>query len=802
MGKKEPKTIFRLRGKSRRIIPADRSVSRKNFLFIIPLIFFCSGASALIYETVWLRMLSRIMGVTVYATSTLLATFMGGLALGSFVFGKFIDRRKDQLKIYAIMELAIGLTAMLVPLILSWSFPIYRFVYDISGESFFFITLSRALVISLTLLIPTTIMGGTLPVLMSWLVKRKGSRFGESFSLLYGLNTAGAVVGVLLSGFVTIGMWGESLTILLGVGINIIIALISYGLYQTEKIQESQPEPSLTPSLDLPQNISPYSITVRRVVLLVFVFSGFTSLAYEVIWTRQLILFLSTSIYAFAAMLAVYLLGIAFGSWSIQKFADRLSQPLVLFGVLEVLVGFISILNLYLFPLFDSPTAASLFGRPRVLLATFMIIFPVTFLFGMIFPVAGVCYARDTAHTGSSVGVLYSANTLGTILGSLAAGFLLIPLWGSSHAVLLLGSLNVVLGFFLLGLETKGNRLLKHSYVVLLPVLLILIFRVMEQNPFLNTIENRIKLFASKTKNPGRYEIYYSQEGLEGTVTAFSIDKNKRLWINGVGMTSLCTETKLMAHLPLMFVESPKNMLVVCFGMGTTLRSAALYPTLRVSTVELVPETYKTFQYYHDDAQQVLQKPNVRPYVNDGRNFLLLSDQTYDVITIDPAPPIWSAGTVNLYTREFFQVCKERLTPKGVMCLWFPGNTTEDEVKSLLKTFHAVFPETQVFGGPRAWGFYFIGHNGSPSPPLFRKNMEEAFKNPEIVADLAEYDQKVVSPRQLHRLLLWDTEKVRQISAEGIMVTDDFPYTEFFLWRYFSKGVRFWQPHGPVSEQP
>lgn len=760
---------------------------------IICFIFFASGISGLIYEVVWLRMLSRIMGVTIYATSTVVAAFMAGLALGSFLFGWFIDRREDPLRVYATLEFLIGATALLVPVIFSISLPIYRYVYAISGENQLLITALRTLVCFLALLLPTTMMGGTLPILTSWLVRR-GILFGRSFSLLYGINTFGAVFGVIISGFISLEMLGEYRTILLGVFLNFLVAIIAYAIYKKDiQIEE---HPVFEYRNEEKRKISPYPDTVRKVVLAAFVMSGFTSLAYEVIWTRQLILFLRTSIYAFSSMLVVFLAGIALGSLFMRNMVDKFVRPIIIFGVLELAIGFLSIVNLYLFPVFGDMISGGL----AVLAATVTIVFPLTFLFGMIFPTASVCYAKDISGAGSSVGWLYSANTIGSILGALLAGFWLIPAWGSTNAVVLLALLNVGLGLLLLWMESGSSIRTKIYYLAAIPILLLLIFQVKEKDPFMSTIELRIKKFkefiCKDKKGDCPYEIVFNKEGIEGTVTAFSINNRKGLWINGIGMTSLCTETKLMTHLPIMYTtKPPKEMLIICFGMGTVLKSAILYDNLNITTVELVPEEYGLFGYYHKNGPEILKRKNVHALVNDGRNYILLSPKKYDVITVDPAPPIYSAGTVNLYTREFFQLCRERLTPEGVMCLWFPGGQKEDDVKSLLRTFYSVFPHTRVYIGPNKWGFYFIGTMKQISESEVRHNMEKAFANTAIIKDLEEYNKSCVTSQQLFQMFLWDNNDVERVCRDGFLITDDSPYTEFFLLRQLrNKGQPEYQP--------
>lgn len=612
-------------------------------------LFFGTGISGLIYEVVWLRMLSRITGVTLYATATVLTAFMAGLALGSFVLGRVVDKREDNLRLYAVLELLAACTALLVPVLFAASVPIYQYVYEATGGNAVAVAVVRGLLTFLTLLIPTTMMGGTLPVLTACLVKRD-CLFGKNFSLLYGINTLGAVMGVLLSGFVTIGAVGEIATLGLGATINLFVATTAYLIYRVDR--RSAPADRAVqagPNLAGSRPISPYSDRVRTVVLVVFAISGLTALAYEVIWTRQLILFLYTSIYAFSAMLAVFLSGIALGSMSMSGRLDRLKRPLVFFAFLELIVGLLSVANLYLFSPLDSSALRNfapqgplgLLGLLLPLLSTVVLVFPITFVFGMIFPVAGLCFAKEIGRTGSSVGSLYGANTIGGVLGSLLAGFLLVPAMGSTNTVILLACLNVVLGLIVLRLASGTPLVWKSACFVLVLGFLAMVAGAMGKDPFLSTIEKRVFSGAANEPSSVKTEIYLNKEGLEGTVTAFTAHGRKQLWINGVGMTTLSTETKLMAHLPLAFAAHAKEMLVICFGMGTTVRSAALYPDLNITAVDLVPETFEAFSYYHADAEKIKKNARVRLVRNDGRNTLLLSSKKYDVITVDPAPPLW-----------------------------------------------------------------------------------------------------------------------------------------------------------------
>jgi spermidine synthase len=752
-------------------IKTNRKAVLKNAVFVL---FFASGISGLIYEVVWLRILSRIIGVTAYATAVTLAAFMAGLALGSFIFGRLIDKRNDQLRIFALLQLWVAVVAVVTPIALTGSVGVYKYISEISHHNAAAISITRVIVSFFTLLVPTMLMGGTLPVLTSYLV-RQGGLFGKNFSLLYGLNTLGGVCGVVLSGFVTIGAIGEWNTMFTGVSINLVVGSVAFVLHRSRLRFTEQADATREVAIEASGNrISVYPDTVRRMVLVAILISGFTALAYEVIWTRQLILFLRTSIYAFSGMLAVFLAGVALGSMFMNRFVDRLKTPLVIFGVLELVVGALSIFNLYLFGPLDSTELTRLLS-PAVL------VLPLTFLFGAIFPIASLCYAKSTDVTGTSVGMLYAFNAVGNVAGSLFAGFLFISLLGSSKTVIMLGLVNIALGLVLLWFEPNISSGYKLRILLIVPLVVWFALRFKGTDPFLATIERRI------AQNANQYEIYHNQETVEGTVSSFVRNGTKYLCINGCGQTTLCTETKLMAHLPIMLADKPKKMLVICFGMGTTARSACIYDNLNITCVELVPEVYKCFRYYHSDAQKVVSRPNIRFVANDGRNFLLLSPDKYDVIIVDPSPPIYSAGTVNLYTREFFTLCKEHLTPGGVMCLWFPGGDRQDNLY-IHKTFYSVFHNMTAWKGPHDWGFYLLGTLAQTN--VNRSKIERAFTNPRLIEDLSEYDNVCATSSQLLNLfMLRDGDDMDGITKTASIITDNYPYTEFPLWRYlFRRG--------------
>jgi len=745
---------------------------------LLYLVFFISGMSALIYETVWLRILIRVLGCTVYATSTVLGAFMAGLALGSYLLGRYADRARRLLRVYALLELGIGLTALAIPFVFSSLVPVYRWFYSFMSPAA--LSVARASLVFICLVVPASLMGGTLPVLIGFLARER-SRFAHRVGSLYGVNTLGAVLGVVGAGFIFIGRLGELNTMLIAVGGNVCAAAVAF--YLDSKTAPAAAALAVEHQMEMPEpapskEISPYSSRVRRVVIAVFAVSGFVALAYEVVWMRVLQLFLQTSIYAFSVMLAVYLTGVALGSLWGRRFVDRLKDPIFLFAALEILIAALAVVGLALLAPMDSETFRLMFGLSGRLLAAVVVVLPITLCLGILFPTVSRCFTKSEGRVGESIGQLYAFNTIGCIVGSLICGFLLIPLLGTSATVLALAGVNVLLGLVLFLTDLRRLRRALAPVVIAGGLAVTILGYTTVRDPFFQIVRNRVR---AEMGDDG--VIYLHRENAAATITAFgskTYSLKKRLWLNGQGMTVLVTEAKLMAHLPILLCDDPKDVLVVCFGMGTTLRSAVAHEGVAVDTVELVPATYDAFGIYHPDGPEILKNPRVHQYVDDGRNFLLMRDKKYDVITIDPAPPIYSAGTVNLYSREFIALCRDRLNAGGVLCLWVPPAPLS-EVHMIVSTFQSVFPHASMWRGTKYAGFYLIGTDQPLRIPMGR--FRDAFDNKRVRADILEWNDAVASADALAGLLTLNESELAEFVRGVPVITDDHPYTEFPFWR-------------------
>lgn len=740
--------------------------------------FFLSGMSGLVYQIVWVRMLTRYLGSTTSATATVLCVFMGGLALGAFLGGKVVDRIRAHLFGYVILELGIALIALLssftVIVVLGG---MYVDFYHYFGDSYFFLTAARVIFSMLCLLPPTVLMGATFPLLVAF-VTHQSIYFQKGLGSLYSVNTFGAVLGVITAGFFLIGKIGESSSLLTAALLNFIAAAVAYRLHVQWKTLEarSQDTPRAIQTATLPDA---YPKRIRIWSKITIFISGFTALAYEILWARFLALPLRTSIYAFSFMLGLFLIGIALGSWLSTKSAVCRDRPVATFAILEIIIGFMAASGMFVYSVSGKITNGFVTDFYLGVLTCAVMVLPVAVAFGYQFPVAVRCCISDTTAPGKETGWAYSANTIGSILGSVAAGFVLIPFIGTAKTMVLLGFLNILLGVVLLWISPAEERG-KQPYVAMLLTTVFAVMVVMTGNPYKTVMRERVSFFFGSAA-----EIFAFFEGIAGTTVPAGLrqDKfNRHLYINGTGMTGLASETKLMAHLPMALVSDPKRMLVICFGMGTTVRSASRFPAgqIHIDAVDIVPRVFDCFGYFHDDAEKIKKLPYVDLYAEDGRNFLLVRQKPYDVITIDPAPPIYSAGTVNLYTREFLELCKARVTENGSVCLWLPPGPLS-ELFMIMKTFVNVFPGASLWGGLDFPGFYLIG--GHRSFGQTDDSIGRLVKQLSAIPDLWEWDERYKDADALRRLYLLGPDELVDLLKEFPQVTDDRPYTEFPLWR-------------------
>ncbi|MBI4833083.1 MAG: fused MFS/spermidine synthase, partial [Candidatus Lindowbacteria bacterium] len=656
-------------------------------------------------------------------------------------------------------------------------------IYNQTGASNYVMSLIRFLFSAGILIVPTTLMGATLPVLSRFLV-RTTDKTGSKIGSLYAINTLGAVTGCALAGFLLLGWIGITASERLAAAFNFAIGIVALELHRRFGYTPPELENEQTPEEEGAQGRN-YSQGTIRFVLLIFCVSGMAALAYEVLWSRMLVFLLGSSIYSFSMILTTYLFGLTAGSMAFAKKADRMGRPLLVFGWLEILIGLTALCGLVLFRRLPF-TSYSLQVNPlsyltKNLLGTLVVVLPPTFLMGAIFPVAVKVYARRLGAIGRQTGTIYAVNTVGAIIGSFLAGFVMIPLAGSKNSMLLLVLISLACGLSLLFLAMKNENAAGLNWLAA-ALIILPIMGFPSGNELMQELS--VKLLEDRTDRDWKV-IDFNEDATAAVAVAEDYTGTRLLTVNGISMTYLHMDTQLMAHLPLALVRGPRNVLVICFGMGTTFVSARS-AGMDVDFVELCPYVVEAFKYYQEDPS-LLTKPGARKIIEDGRNYLLLSDRTYDVITIDPPPPPYSAGTVNLYTKEFYELCRKRLTPEGIVCQWIPMySTTEGQYKMLLRTFMEAFPHTSVWGSINGMGTYLVG---TPNEMLIeREGFDAYFDRPLIKENLSLYVNEPLSGPRARSLLLLNEEPARAYAADAPVMSDDLPLIEFPLFRKDRKG--------------
>jgi spermidine synthase len=688
-------------------------------LAVVLLLFLVSGATSLVYEVLWLRSLILIFGSTQFATSTVLSTFMGGLALGAFLAGRWMGSRASHpLRIYGLLEIGIGLYALLVPLLFSALTPVYRILWEAgASESFVLLSLAKFVGIGLVLLPPTVLMGASLPVLARE-VADDPERIGGKVGRLYAINTFGAVVGVFVAGFVAIPGLGTLRTLYITAAVNVIVGVIALSF--ARPVRQA---PGTTASASATSaGAASRSPAVVRTALLVFALSGFGALVLEVAWTRVLTLVMGSSVYAFSLMLLAFLIGLASGSAFFAGLLRRRPRldPGLLLALLLGGAGTMAFATTFLFGLLPHVFGKIFFTfypgpNGWLLIQLFFglaIMFPATFALGGIFPAMLQIHARSLDRVSGSVGTVYAANTVGTIVGAAVAGFLLIPRLGVQPTVIAIAALELALGIVVIVAVFDGRSRIRAAVAV--PMIVVALsmvvarpewdVRLMNSGVYMNLWDRDLDsgwdefLDAVQVNN----EVVYAAEGL--TASVFVADQpeydNRYLAVNGKVEASTTTDlqTQLMcAHLPLLFHDDPSDVLVIGLASGITVGAVATHPVDAIRVVEVEKAMIPAARLFEDYNDRVLDDPRLELSINDARNELEFSPRTYDVIISEPSNP-WMTVAANLFTEDFFRMARTRVRPGGIFSQWIQNYyLAADDLESIIAAFRSSFPNVMIF---------------------------------------------------------------------------------------------------------
>ena len=662
-----------------------------------------SGVSSLTYQVVWVRLLGLSLGSTSASISTVLAAFFLGLALGSYLAEKLTRNHRDDLRVYIALELLIGCCGLvLLPVLLQ--LPYWMAALPVLGAVLWF----KFLVTVLLLLLPTICMGATFPVMAALLIRRHGE-IGLRTGQLYSLNTMGAVMGAVFAGFVFIPNWGLDGAVYIAAAINFLIVLLALALNKPLRL----PPVQTAAAVALPEQYSSedsgsiaHGSALRTPALLVLFSTGLVAIATEVGWTKYLSIFTGTTIYGFAAILAVFLTGIAIGSWLIRRHLDHLPQPALWMAVGLLALGLSLLvaraLLSFLPPVFEAlnhfPVATWLVHATKYFIVLCMLIIP-TVLLGALFPLNIKLYCGTLSAVRARIGKAYAVNTLAGIVGALSAGFWIIPQYGTDTLLSVTALLVLTLPLlFVRHIQGNGARAAVVSLCLSVSYANWLIPHIRYEE-LIASVQYQYDVQA---RNGDRPEVLFVKEGKTGVISLASYDGEKvNLQNNGLNESFFNKAHLEQGPLPEYFLglvpyflhPHPKSAFVVGFGGGFTTQALTLTEGLeRIDVVELEPAIIEANRFIGGGSIPALEDKRMHLSFNDARNSLLLKQERYDIIAAQPSHP-WLARASTVFTEEFFQLVHSRLNDDGIYAQWLNlFNMDVTTLRAILKAFYQVFP--------------------------------------------------------------------------------------------------------------
>lgn len=772
----------------------------KKIRFIIYLCFFLSGIAGLIYESLWARYLSLIFGHTAYANALVLATFMGGLALGSFLLGKLADKASDRLYLYAWVEIGIAVLCIATPNFFGYSKDFYLSVvrgFNLSATS---VVILKFLIGAIIMLPPTILMGGTFPILNKFFIRSISNR-GNVIARLYYINSFGAVVGSLLAGFFLIRMAG------LAFSVNI-AALINFGVGLTAltiaKMRTADASKGQTASADPDDIAEPedkeevYPASVLMISLTAIFLSGFAAMLYEIVWIRFLSIILGSSTYSFSLMLAAFIAGITIGSYIISKKMPRAGRTFMAFGLCEIGIGLSLLLALpfyeklpYLFVrlswLFARKPENFIFYEFSQFLSLFIVMLLPTILLGMSFPLVCKIASSRYKFLGRSIGNVMAINTVGNVFGALATGLFLMQFMGLKRVFELGVIVNLLIGIVVI---FKDNVLptQKKVFAAALCCAAFFGYALMMPNWDKNSFSAQIFRHAI---SPSQYrervsylkansKVLFYEDGLNDSVlvTKDLMSDNIFLFTNGKAdaSTGIDMSTQiLLADIPLILKPDSKDVFVIGWGSGVTCGSALQHPIRRLDVAEISSSVIRADRFFREVNHNAMKDPRLHLYVEDAKTLLERTDKKYDIIISEPSNP-WIKGIAGLFSIEYFKCCKDHLNEDGIMVQWLQAYESDDNTfEMIVRTLRTVFPEVSIWNAG-ANDVLLIGSNKKIEPDI--KKSSERIALASVREDIARV--KVNDLFTFFSMQIVSGDGVRNlIDLEGPVNSDYFPVLEY-----------------------
>jgi len=732
-----------------RALPIPLQMQGAQMTSALFVLFLISGFCGLVYQVVWLRLSMAQFGVNAPIVSMVLALFMAGLGIGSIAGGRLARRFRNaglatRLRLYGLTELGIALSVLAVPGTLRAGRSLLEgglsgVAWGSAGHYAY-----AAVVIGIAILPWCICMGATYPFGVAVMEQlRSGGQSRAAFSYLYLANVAGAALGTVVSALVMIELLGFRDTLTVTGVLSASVGLFAL-LWASRSPSASVTAPD-APRLQEGQG--------GRLLFALFL-TGASSMAMEVAWIRLYTPYLGTVVYAFAMILAGYLIATAAGTalYRLQHGPGSRLRPLA-----WLLLGPAGVL-----PLLMTDPSIALPGTVRLALG----IGPVCVLLGFLTPGLVDEYGGNDADLTARA---YAANIVGSIIGPLLAGFVLLPRFDEANVITLLALSVVPLAWLFSATRRGAGGALVPAAASAIVVMLARVMTGTASDGYANAVVERDH---------------------EATVIAEGRGFDRHLLVNGYGMTVLHPVTKVMAHLPMAALPGkPANVLVIAFGMGTTLRSAASWD-VPVTAIELVPSVPKLFGFFHDDAEAVLARPGVRVVIDDGRRWLRRTAEAYDVVIIDPPPPAPAVGSSLLYSVEMYELIKARLRPGGVLQQWLPLGADATTRAAVVRSLERSFPHIRIFAGLDTTGHHMLA---SMTPIVFESAVELVSRLPQrAAADLVEWGPEQTALEQLERTVAAEVSPRSLVSSPSPALSDNRPVNEYYFVRNRSRSLWHW----------
>ncbi len=699
-------------------------------------LFFSSGATSLVYQTVWARELHLVVGTSSFAISTVLAAFMGGLGIGGALAARGADRVDRPLRAYGLLEAGIGVYALILPLLIAWiATPAYLAIARVIEPGPLVFGGLQAALVGCVLLPPTAAMGATLPLLARLFVQRKGDA-GDRIGLLYGANTAGAVVGTAVAGLVLLPGIGLRWTTWLTALGNLSLAALAVWL------DRRAPAGAAQPLDDLDRDLIDGAVSPDVASLAVIALAGAASLICEVAWTRLVGLVLGGTTYAFTAMLLAVLIGIALGGRLAGPLADtawrRGGTRGVLIVLAQVQIAFAGVtwgltflwaeLPYWFVWLYDGLSGSVWAGAPfaAALVLCVAILLPPAALMGAAFPLAVRAAAGDGATIGRPVALAYAANTLGGVVGAAAAGFVLLPWLTLRGTVAVAVTANLIAAAIALWRGARRGQALLASAAVVVPAL---VWAPWDPLWMSGGMHHYVSQFDQHSREgirwfaTGGQELLFYREGLSTVVTVGRNTQTGNRWLANNGKVDASTGADmptqvLSGQLPVRLAADPADVLVVGLASGITAGAVLREPGVqRLTVVELEPAVIEASRYFDDASGAPLDDPRTQLLLDDARAVLARTDRAWDVIVSEPSNP-WITGVSSLFTLEYWRLVRRRLAPDGIVCQWIQlYGMGPEELRGLLRTFLEVFPDAVLVETIEGSDVLLIGGTGGDWPP-------------------------------------------------------------------------------------